>query len=109
MTSTGFLGAALRTTDGGAHWVPQPLPATTGPLAALACPTATVCETVGVVASKTVEEGVALRTNDAGRSWGRQRLPAGVSAMVALTCPSAAECYALGQTTTTTLVLRWQR
>jgi photosystem II stability/assembly factor-like uncharacterized protein len=108
MTSTGFLGAALRTTDGGRHWVSQRLPATTGPLAALACPTATVCETVGVVANKAVEEGIALRTNDAGRSWGTQRLPAGITAMVALACPSAAQCYAVGQTTTTTLVLRWE-
>ena len=82
-------GELVSTTDGGASWRSTPGGGTTS----IACPTTSICYTVG--------RGVyRLTTADGARSWRRvdRSFSAGARAQ-AISCPSPKTCYALAGTT----------
>ena len=85
--STSRTGAWGSTRGLPAVWAHQKLPARTGALNALSCPSPSICETVGVRSSE--RGGVALRTVDAGADWVSQKLPAGVDGLNVVACRSA--------------------
>jgi photosystem II stability/assembly factor-like uncharacterized protein len=95
---SGSTGEALRTTDGGTRWSAVDLPAGTGVLNAVACPSASVCEAVGLGLGPGAG-GVAVRTTDGGATWSASELPAGTGALQAVACPSVTACEVLGVNT----------
>ena len=93
----GGAGVALRTTDGGARWVDQPLPPGVTGLSALACHSTSVCEAVG---EDSAYRSVALRTTDGGARWVAHEFPSGIRDFHSLSCPSASVCQVFGENST---------
>lgn len=93
------------TADGGHSWTIDPLPATSGTIFQLSCPTASTCS--GLLATEIAPGpgwlpgwldygGVTfLRTTDAGRQFATSKFPAG-QVMQTLSCPTASDCVAIG-------------
>lgn len=85
------------TTDGGANWRRQTLPAgVPQELVAVACPTPRRCVAVGGQGPPE-----AVTTANGGSSWERGSLPPGPSrsaqlGLTAVSCPTAKVCYAVG-------------
>jgi hypothetical protein len=87
-------GAALiATTKGGTNWIAQPIPPTTGYLAAIACSTPSQCVAVGQGQGN---QGIAITTNNGGTSWGPATVPAGIGDVTTVTCGSDRRCMAIG-------------
>ncbi len=91
-------GAILGTRNGGRTWAREPVPATVPAetrLVAVACPSASVCEAVGLGFNGTP---VALGTANGGKTWVNQtkRLPTGTGAFAGISCPSTSVCEAVG-------------
>ncbi len=100
-TNTSQAGDLLRTTDSGATWTPEPVPAgtttasDTTSLNAVACPTTTTCLAVG----GTLNGGAqVLVTSDAGATWTAEPLPTVGAVLDGISCPSATTCTAVGAT-----------
>lgn len=104
----------LSTTDAGRRWSVRRLPATTGMVPALSCPTEQRCIALAW-GTKGTEIGhlgplsgasrffttAVLTTSNGGRSWSIGRLPARPAStyyqLSSLQCPSASVCYVLGE------------
>jgi len=87
------VGQVLTTTDGGDEWESEPLPATTGMIGAVSCPSATLCIAVGQTLSGAA---LAMRSTDGGVEWAEQTLPPGTQALRALSCPTLQHCVSAG-------------
>ena len=83
----------LRTTDGGALWVPVVVPHVASQLRTVAC--------AGLVCVAGGTSGSVLHSPDGGRTWAAAALPAPFASVVAVACPSATSCVAEGHDGTT--------
>jgi len=91
-------GAALiATTNGGASWTNQPIPATAAYLSAVACSTPLQCVAVGEGQGN---QGVAIATNNGGTTWTQASVPAGIGDVTTVTCRSDRRCMAIGSLST---------
>ena len=91
----------LATTDGGATWATQTVPAGVSSLTGISCVSATTCEAVGynyntVTSTST---GVVLATTDGGTTWVTQTTPTGTGTLTGVSCATATVCEAVGATT----------
>jgi photosystem II stability/assembly factor-like uncharacterized protein len=82
----GYENSALGTTNGGATWTVESLPAG-GTFDAISCPTTSVCSAA--------DGSTVARTADGGETWQVERLPADV-VLKWISCPSARVCWAVG-------------
>ena len=89
----------VNSTDGGATWTAQNLPAGVGTLSSVSCASTSVCEALGY--SNTSSAYVAVGTTNGGASWQSQTLPSGLVNVGQISCPSTSECIAVGQTSPT--------
>lgn len=89
--SPGKTAAVAATSDGGATWVAQALPAALGSLTAISCPSAADCVALGFSAAG---HALALATTDGGRSWAAHAMPDG--SLTAISCPTVTACLAVG-------------
>jgi len=96
--------AIAATTDGGAHWKVQALPARLANINAMAisCPTVKRCF-VGGSDLRPTARPLMLTTNDSGATWSRMRLPSVTDAQPSppgvvislMSCPAAGHCVAV--------------
>ena len=86
----GSPGAIVNTSDGGATWTTQSIPAGVGTLSSVSCASTSVCEALG-------PSNVAVGTTNGGASWQSQTLPSGLVNVGQISCPSTSECIAVGQ------------
>ncbi len=95
----------VTSTNGGATWRPETLPAPRGLsfLIGLSCPTATTCVAVGEAGNPEIGSiGLVLVTHDGGATWRRAPLPTPLSTptpgvqLFGVSCSSGATCVALG-------------
>lgn len=91
--STTGAGRILATTDGGATWTNQAVPAGVIDLIGIACPSTIDCYATGRTTGTT---GVVVKTTDGGTTWTSQAVPS-MSYIPGITCPSTGECFAAGQ------------
>lgn len=89
-------GEVLHSTDSGAGWTPQTLPAGTGPLSAVSCASTSVCEALG--SDPYVGAPFIVGTTDGGATWQSQTAPSGVQYLTQLSCPSTSDCIGVGGT-----------
>ncbi len=89
--------AVIATTDQGAAWHAQGIPATTAFLSAIACSSARQCVAVGQGQSA---QGIAIDTDDGGTTWVPDTLPAGLTDVTAVDCQAGVQCTAIGSTAT---------
>jgi len=87
--------AVVTTTDGGATWRVQPVPATVGYLSGIACTGVRTCTAVGQVGTDGAGPGAVLTTADGGTTWMLQVVPAGTSDVTAVSCVTGGRCTAL--------------
>lgn len=80
----------VTTSNGGRTWKRHRVPAGYTDLAGVACPTARLCEAVGLGPT------AALGTTDGGVTWSAQPIP-GSMYMLGVACPSRQTCEAVGQ------------
>jgi photosystem II stability/assembly factor-like uncharacterized protein len=85
-------GAVVNSTDGGATWTEQSLPADAGALGAISCASTSVCEALGTTTSSNPE---ILGTTNGGTTWQDQAVPAGFGTGGQLSCPSTSDCTAV--------------
>jgi hypothetical protein len=88
------------TTNGGANWTADSLPALVGPLLDIACTSATACVAVGEGEGSPFGNGIVVGTSDGGASWVDQPVPNGLEPVVeldAVSCPSTSVCFAGGE------------
>jgi hypothetical protein len=101
MSSAGF-GLMLRSADGGERWANEPLPAGTGPLWAVSCPTPTVCWAGAAGASEyPVTTPISLiHSANGGRTWTADAIPVSArgAEITTISCPDARHCLAAGKT-----------
>lgn len=83
-------------TDGGATWTAETVPATVGYLSAIACASVRSCTAVGQIGQTGVGPGAVLATADGGATWVLQSVPAGTSDVTAVACRPGGRCTALG-------------
>jgi hypothetical protein len=86
-------GVVLNSTDGGAGWTKQTLPAGTGPVSSVSCASTSVCEALGSYPAPFI-----IGTTDGGTTWQSQTAPSGLTYLNSIACPSAMVCTAVGQT-----------
>ena len=91
--SSGF-GDILATTDFGAKWTLQAVPAGTGVLSAVACTSITNCYATGV--DPAGANGLILATTNAGKTWTTQARTPGLTGLDGIRCPTATVCYSFG-------------
>ncbi len=89
-------GMVLNSTDGGAEWTPQALPAGTGPLSAVSCASTSVCEALG--SDPYVGAPFIVGTTNGGATWQSQTAPPGIQYLTQLSCPSTSACTGIGET-----------
>jgi photosystem II stability/assembly factor-like uncharacterized protein len=92
----GSPGVIVNSTDGGATWTTQKLPAGLGTLSSVSCASTSVCEALGY--SNTPSANFAVGTTNGGATWQSQTLPSGLVGASWISCPSTSECIAVGQT-----------
>lgn len=87
------------TTNGGATWTSQPVPASaTGyTLSGISCSSTTECAVSGGGSASVGDMGFVLTTTDGGATWTSQSLPSSTGNLVGMACPSTTDCYALGE------------
>jgi photosystem II stability/assembly factor-like uncharacterized protein len=85
------------TTDGGNSWTTQALPATTGAVNAMACPTPSRCWAA-------TDAGM-VTTDDGGTTWTVAALPPAVQSLEDVTCPRGPACAAVGFTSSSVVIL----
>jgi hypothetical protein len=94
-------GFALFSKNGGASWSKGKVPAGSGPLSAVSCPTPRQCLAVGpgnVVPNGTNSGGsgpTALFSANGGASWATIPVPSGVGAFYGVSCPTTGNCVTL--------------
>jgi photosystem II stability/assembly factor-like uncharacterized protein len=91
------------TTDGGAKWAIQTLPASANWLSSISCPSTSECVTV------TGEGSSVLRTVNGGTTWTTPSLPAAAKAAYGLegvTCPTVTTCFAVAASATGGVIIR---
>jgi len=86
----------VASTDGGATWALQPLPAGVGYLTGIACASSRACTAVGQVGGTGVGPGAILTTTNSGTTWTSEPVPAGTTDVTAVACPHRGRCTALG-------------
>ena len=97
------------TTNSGNSWVSQAMPRLTGPPAAIACLSDSVCYGAGSSSISPLDgEAQIVDTTDSGATWNRQTLPTGTAFLSAAVCPSSAMCFVQGSTTGTRAQWFWQ-
>ena len=79
---------AVRTTNSGASWTDETLPANYY-IGGIACPSASTCVSVNQAST--------VRTTNGGRSWVGSALPTGAADVGAIACPSTSVCEAVSQ------------
>ena len=89
-------GVVLNSTDGGAVWTPQALPAGTGPLSAVSCASTSACEALG--SDPYVGAPFIVGTTDGGATWQSQTAPSGIQYLTQIACPSTSACTGIGET-----------
>ena len=90
-------GAALiATTDGGAKWTPQVIPATVGYLSGISCSDNRHCTAVGQAAQTSNGQAVIIVTSNGGSVWTSVPVPAGILDLTAVTCRPDGWCVAAG-------------
>jgi hypothetical protein len=94
--AAGSTATVVATSDGGAVWKVQPVPAGVGFLAGIACATVRACVAVGQVGTTGIGPGAVLTTVDGGSAWALQPVPGGTTDVTAVTCTAAVRCTALG-------------
>lgn len=117
-TSASALGATavLTTSDGGARWIVQPLPAAVAGRflpESVSCPTARQCWIGGMLGLRsdgqltTLQYRAVVETTNGGASWRLARIPAGMagkpsdnSNLDLFACPAAGRCIAMPDYTT---------
>ena len=92
--SSGF-GDILATTDFGAKWTLQAVPAGTGVLSAVACTSITNCYATGV--DPAGANGLILATTNAGKTWTTRARTPGLTGLDGIRCPTATVCYSFGE------------
>jgi photosystem II stability/assembly factor-like uncharacterized protein len=90
-------GEMLRTTNGGATWFRQHLPAGTPELRSVSCPSVSDCMAVGFGSAS-------WATTDGGKTWTQQPAPAGVADLRSVSCPAVFICEAVGESPDSTAV-----
>jgi photosystem II stability/assembly factor-like uncharacterized protein len=89
----------LGSTNGGATWFPQGVPAGVQTLTAVSCPTVRRCVAVGVSPGDALypaPDNVIVTTTDGGATWVRRAAPLGIGGLSAISCPTASFCVAVG-------------
>jgi len=103
--------AIIATTDGGASWTQQTLPAGVDvsgdvqPASGIACADASDCWVVGETGSASNHTPFLIATTDGGASWTQQTLPAGVAFLNHVACVNASDCWSVGGSTSSGLVV----
>jgi hypothetical protein len=102
-------GAVVDTADGGASWATVfALPYGVDGLAAVSCPTTSVCTAAGstedadgqIPPGQDAGPGAVVHSTNGGASWMTQSFPAGVGNISAVSCASTSVCEVLGETPT---------
>ena len=85
-------GVVVRSSDGGATWATESLPAGVGALSAISCASTSVCEAFGNPLMPVI-----VGTTDGGATWHSQTVPSGVEFVTQLSCPSISDCTGVGE------------
>jgi photosystem II stability/assembly factor-like uncharacterized protein len=85
-------GVAFTTTDGGAQWTSDELPAVVGAPQGLSCATRKKC--VGV-ANDALSRPAALLSSDGGTTWEEHPMPRSAVSVWDVDCVTAQDCYAV--------------
>ncbi len=85
-------GVVVNSTDGGATWIPQALPAGVATLSSISCASTSVCEALG---STSTGNPAIVGTTNGGSTWQSQSVPSGFAANGQLSCGSASDCTAV--------------
>ena len=91
-------GAVLGTTDGGATWTPQALPAGVPLLSSITCPSTTTCLAAGTSVDSATTTSAVVGTTDGGTTWVNLPLPTGATSLSTVDCGSPSTCVVLGAT-----------
>lgn len=85
------LGAPQAGAASAPGWTPATLPSGTPELFAVACPSATLCVSVGGTSS-----AGAVFSSDGGTTWAAAQMPSGTPPLFGVSCPSTTFCMATG-------------
>ena len=88
----------IRSTDAGATWTRQQLPAGTGDLADISCTDASDCLAVGTEAGSDI--GAIVTTTDAGKKWTAETVPKKIGDLGHISCAGPTACWVTGAVVT---------
>jgi hypothetical protein len=88
--------AVIATTDGGAKWTSQIIPATVGYLSDISCSDQRHCVAVGQASQTSNGQGVIIATSNGGGTWTPSPTPPGILDVTALSCRADRRCLATG-------------
>ncbi len=88
--------AVITTTNGGAEWSSQVIPATAGYLSGIACSDVRHCTAVGQSSQSSDGQGAIIVTSNGGTTWKAQPIPADISDVTAVACLADYHCTAVG-------------
>ncbi|MGH9079531.1 MAG: WD40/YVTN/BNR-like repeat-containing protein [Acidimicrobiales bacterium] len=88
--------AVIATTDGGATWASQVIPATAGYLSGISCSDQRDCVAVGQATQSADGLAAVIATTDGGRSWQARPVPPGFLDVTAVSCRADHRCIAVG-------------
>jgi len=89
----------ISTSNSGATWSTQTLPAFIESLAGISCPAITTCFAVGTIYNLSTETIVPtiLSTTNSGQTWTDQLAPSGITSLTSISCASGTmTCFASG-------------
>jgi photosystem II stability/assembly factor-like uncharacterized protein len=91
----------MGTTDGGAKWTVESVPATDYTLSTISCPNTHTCVVGGSTDRSSAYAPLILVTTDAGKDWRRETLPVTIGSLRGSYCFDARRCFAVGTFRTT--------
>lgn len=86
----------IATSNRGATWNSQVIPATVGYLSGVACADVRHCTAVGQASQSSNGQGAIIATSNGGATWNQQPLPGGTTDITAVTCLTDRRCTAIG-------------
>ncbi len=97
--------AVVSTTDGGATWTVETVPATVGYLSAISCSDLRHCTAVGQATQTSNGQGAIIVTTNGGATWTPATVPVGALDVTAVACQPARDCLAMATTAAGTVAL----
>ena len=97
--------AVVSTTDGGATWAIETVPATVGYLSAISCSDLRHCIAVGQATQTSNGQGAIIVTTDGGATWTPATVPVGALDVTAVACQPDRHCLAMATTAAGTVAL----